>query len=68
MRGVVSTYKASLWLELSEESVRRLCRIGKLEGAYQPAGYQGKWLIPVETLEAVRACPEWLLVDLSEVA
>jgi hypothetical protein len=68
VRGIINTYKASLWLGISEESVRRLCRSGKLEGAFQPAGYQGKWLIPVEAVEAVRACPEWLLVDLSEVA
>jgi hypothetical protein len=68
MRGAVSTHKASLWLGMSEESVRRLCRNGKLKGAFQPSGYQGKWLIPVETLEAVRVCPEWLIADLSEVA
>lgn len=61
MRDVLNTYKASLWLELSEESVRRLCRTGKLEGAFQPAGYQGKWLIPVEALEAVRARPPSLM-------
>ncbi len=68
MRGIVNTYKTSLWLGVSEESVRRLCREGKLKGAFQPAGYQGKWLIPVETLEAVRACLEWLRVDLDNVA
>ena len=68
MRGVVNTYKAALWLGISEESVRRLCRQGKLEGAFQPAGYQGKWLIPGSALEAIRACPEWLMVDLSDVA
>ena len=65
MSDVVNTYKASLWLELSEESVRRLCRDGKLEGAFQPAGYQGKWLIPVEALEAIRACPPSLIWEQS---
>lgn len=60
MNGVVSTYKAALWLGLSEEIVRRLCRQGKLEGAFQPAGYQGKWLIPIRTLEAIYAPSEEL--------
>ena len=68
MSEVVGTAKAALWLELSEETVRRLCRMGKLAGAYQPAGYQGKWLVPTATLEAIRVCPVWLLTDLPEVA
>lgn len=67
MSEVVGTAKAALWLELSEETVRRLCRTGKLKGAYQPAGYQGKWLVPVGTLASIRACPVWL-TDLTEVA
>ncbi len=68
MSEVVGTAKAALWLDMSEETVRRLCRNGKLSGAYQPAGYGGKWLVPVTTLSAVRACPVWLLTDLPEVA
>ena len=68
MSEVIGTAKAALWLELSEETVRRLCRTGKLAGAYQPAGYQGKWLVPVATLSAIRECPVWLLTDLPEVA
>lgn len=68
MSEVIGTAKAALWLDLSEETLRRLCRTGKLPGAYQPAGYQGKWLVPVETLEAIRVCPVWLLPDLTEVA
>ncbi len=68
MSEVIGTAKAALWLELSEETVRRLCRNGKLAGAYQPAGYQGKWLVPVETLASIRECPVWLLPDLPEVA
>jgi hypothetical protein len=68
MSEVIGTAKAALWLELSEETVRRLCRTGKLSGAYQAAGYRGMWLVPVDTLEAVRACPVWLLPDLTEVA
>jgi hypothetical protein len=68
MSDVIGAAKAAKWLGLSEETVRKLCREGKLEGAFQPAGYQGKWLIPVEALEAIRACPEWLQIDLSNVA
>ena len=61
MSDVVGTAKATKWLGLSEETVRKLCRQGKLPGAFQPAGYQGKWLIPRETLEAIRAQPEGLV-------
>ncbi len=68
MSEVIGTAKAAAWLELSEETVRRLCRTEKLAGAYQPAGYQGKWLVPVATLAAIRACPVWLMPDLTEVA
>ncbi len=68
MNGVVSTHKAALWLGLSEETVRRLCRQGKLKGAFQPAGYQGKWLIPVKALEAMHAQPEWLIKDTGKAA
>lgn len=60
MNGVVSTYKAALWLGLSEETVRRLCRQGKLKGAFQPAGYQGKWLIPITTLHTICASSDEL--------
>lgn len=68
MSDVIGTAKAAKWWGVSEESMRRLCREGKLMGAYQPAGYQGKWLIPVETLELLRPCPEWLVTDLNDAA
>ncbi len=64
MSEVVGTAKAALWLELSEETVRRLCRTGKLAGVYQPAGYRGMWLVPVATLSAIRECPASLLTEL----
>lgn len=68
MSAVVGTAKAAKWLDMSEETVRRYCREGKLEGAYQPGGYQGMWLVPVATLSAIRECPASLLTDLPEVA
>ncbi len=58
MSDVVGTAKAAVWLGLSEETVRKLCRERKLEGAFQPAGYQGKWLVPSATLSAIRARPD----------
>ena len=68
MSEVIGTAKAALWLGVSEETVRRYCRDGRLEGAYQPGGYQKMWLVPVATLSAIRECPVWLLTDLPEVA
>jgi hypothetical protein len=65
---VIGTAKAALWLNMSEETIRRYCREGKLSGAYQPGGYGGMWLVPVATLEATKACPVWLMPDLTEVA
>lgn len=67
MSEVVGTAKAALWLEMSEESVRRMCRKGRLKGAYQPAGYQGKWLVPMATLSTIRTCPPWLMTDLTDL-
>jgi len=68
MSELIGTAKAAAWLGLSEETVRKLCRQGKLEGAFQPAGYQGKWLIPTATLEAIRARPgSTETTDLTEV-
>ncbi len=64
MSAVIGTAKAAKWLELSEETVRRLCRTDKLAGAYQPGGYQGMWLVPVATLSAIRECPASLLTEL----
>ena len=69
MSGVIGTAKASRWLGLSEATVRRLCRDGKLAGAYQPAGLYGKWLIPTGTLEGIWARPQDLteVTDMTEV-
>ncbi len=63
MSDVIGTAKAALWLELSEETVRRLCRLGKLSGAYQPAGYKGKWLVPVKALRDIRQTPACPLLE-----
>lgn len=63
MSDVIGTAKAAKWLDMSEETVRRYCRDGRLEGAYQPGGYQGKWLVPVATLSAIRECPKSLEVS-----
>jgi hypothetical protein len=70
MSSVVSTAKAAAWLGVPERTVRDLCAKGKLEGAYQPAGYQGAWLIPITTLEAIRSRPVdmALFADLAKIA
>jgi len=65
---VVGTFKASLWLGVSERTIRRLCRDGKLEGAYQPSGFQGSWLIPLEALQAIRSVPARPLSETSDEA
>ena len=57
MSRVIGTAKASRWLGVSERSVRRLCAQGRLPGAYQPAGYAGKWLVPLKALKRLRATP-----------
>jgi hypothetical protein len=54
---VVGTAKAARLLGFSEETVRRWCREGKLEGAFQPSGYDGKWLIPMRSLKRIRWRP-----------
>jgi predicted site-specific integrase-resolvase len=54
---VVGTAKAALWLGMSEETVRRLCRAGRIK-ADQPSGYQGKWLISTSELERKRSKPK----------
>ncbi len=54
---VVGSAKAAKLLGLSERRVRGLCKTGKLKGAYQVSGYSGKWLIPLATLERIRALP-----------
>jgi hypothetical protein len=64
---VVSTAKAAKWTGFSERTIRTWCKEKRLEGAYQFQN-NGKWLIPTSTLENIRACPEWLLAELSEVA
>ncbi len=57
---VVGTAKAARWLSMSERQITRMCRQGKLQGAYQPSGFLGKWLIPIRTLEAIYKRPEGL--------
>jgi len=54
---LIGTAKAAAWLGLSEERVRFMCREGRLEGAFQPSGYLGKWLIPTSSLERIRKRP-----------
>jgi hypothetical protein len=54
---IVGVTEAAAWLALSEEQVRRLCRAGRLEGAFQPSGYLGMWRIPRSTLECIRRRP-----------
>lgn len=70
MNPQVGTAKAARWLGLSERTVRDLCQKGKLEGAWQPAGFQGKWLISTECLRAIRPEPAdpTLVADLADSA
>lgn len=68
MSDVVGTAKAAHWLGLSERTVRDMCAKGRLEGAYQPSGYSGKYLIPTVTLERICPCPEWLRAEPAEIA
>jgi hypothetical protein len=65
--AVVNAEKAARWLNLSPESITRLCRSGLLKGAFQPAGYAGKWAIPVNALEAFRPCPEQLRAEITDL-
>jgi hypothetical protein len=39
------------YYQLSPETVRRMCREGKILGAVQPGGYAGSWRIPIEALK-----------------
>lgn len=70
MSPYLGTAKAARWLGLSERAVRDMCQKGKFEGAWQPAGHHGKWLIPLCDLEAVRPTPAdpSLLADLADSA
>jgi hypothetical protein len=67
MTDAVGTAKAAKWLGMDETSITRLCRKKRLKGAWQPAGYHGRWLIPIETLKAKRECPEWLKPELPDL-
>jgi hypothetical protein len=66
----LSTAKAARWLGVSERAVRDMCIKGKFKGAYRPAGYNGKWLIPMTTLEAICPMPadRLLIADIAKVA
>ncbi len=66
--NAVNVYKASRWLGLSERAVTTLCKNGRLEGAYQPSGYLGKWLIPISSLKAITPTPAQPIPDLTEFA
>jgi hypothetical protein len=44
-------------LDFIERTVRDLCKKSKIAGAYQLAGYGGRWLIPVSSLIAIRTTP-----------
>ncbi len=68
--SLYSTAKAARWLGIPERTVREWCATGKLEGAKQWSGYQGKWLIPLTTLETLlpRPVDPSLLADLAETA
>ena len=69
MSPFMSTKKAAQWLGQPERTIRDWCAAGALPGAWQPAGYQGKWLIPITTLEARLPYPAdaSLLADSAEV-
>lgn len=54
---VVNVGTAALWLGVSERTITRLCREGRL-AAYQPAGFAGRWLVYTSSLEAIRPCPK----------
>jgi transposase len=57
---VVGTAKAARWLNVSEATVKRICKKGKrgkLPGAYQPSGHHGRWLIPTRDLENIKGRP-----------
>ena len=63
----VSVAFAARWIGLPERTVRHLAATGRLEGAYQPAGYSGKWLIPLEALLRITPRPaDHRLLDLLE--
>lgn len=66
--NAVNVHKASLWLGLSERRVTDMCKNGRLPGAYQPAGYLGKWLIPLTTLKAITPTPAQPIPELAEPA
>jgi len=68
MTDLLGTAKAAKWLGLSERAVRAMCANKRLEGAYQPNEYNGKWLIPTVTLEKKRPRPEWLQAETAETA
>jgi hypothetical protein len=65
--ALVNAEKAARWLNLSQESITRLCRSGLLKGAFQPAGYGGKWCVPIDALEAFRPCPEQLRAEITDL-
>ena len=49
--ALVSATTASRLLGLSPETVRRMCRNGRIPGAVQPSGREGHWKIPLESIE-----------------
>jgi len=53
----LGTSKAARWLGLSERTVRLMATNGSLNGAFQPSGYAGSWLIPLSTLEGLLSEP-----------
>ena len=66
----MSTAKAAKWLGVPERTVREWCATGRLEGAFQPAGHYGKWLIPLRAIEAMLPYPAdaSLLADIADIA
>ena len=48
---LVSATTAARLLGLSPETVRRMCRNGRIPGAVQPSGREGHWKIPLESIE-----------------
>lgn len=50
MNNYIGVTAYAMYFDLSPETVRRLCREGKIPGAVQPGGYAGSWRIPITAL------------------
>lgn len=65
--NAVNVHKAALWLGMSERAVTALCKAGRLEGAYQPAGYRGMWIVPISALKAITPTPAYPIPEITEI-